>query len=210
MPTTPAADDGAPRSTQPGAARAVPEVLARTVRELEQHVASAGWDGPLRLFALVRIAAAMADEPGLAGRLPPEVVRAAEADPDHLTSVEQEGLPETSTLEELLAGIAWPPTVHGAALVVERLVVPPEVEAEMPAEPQEAVRWLGEHPARQDVRIAVAVLRGGVNACALRSRSSDDPAAVAVAPDLVPGLVHALAATLDDEDTSPGAGAAQE
>lgn len=170
--------------------------LSSTARELERHVAAAGWDGPVRVFALVLTAAALLREPGLRAQLSPAAVDAAGSDPYHLTSIEQEDLPEAATLEELLAQIAWPATVDGAAIVVERVVVPPEVEGQMPADSDRAVQWLQDHPARQDVRMAVAVLRDGPNACALRTRSNDDDTAVAVGADLVPGLVHALDATL--------------
>jgi len=44
----------------------------------------------------------------------------------------------------------------------------------------------------------VAVLRGGEHVCALRQRGHDEQGSVAVGPDLVPGLVSALAATLED------------
>jgi hypothetical protein len=172
------------------------EAVFRAVRELEQHVAGGGWDGPVRLFALVRTAGALDRDHALADRLPPDVVRAARADPEHLTLVEQEGLPPASSLEELLGGLAWPPTVDGAALVTERIVLPPEVEAQMPADPDEAVEWLGAHPARREVRLAAAVLRDGTGACAVRARDHDRDSDVAVGPDLVPGLLEALAGTL--------------
>lgn len=170
--------------------------VARVARELEQHVAASGWDGPVRVFALVRTAGALEREPGLAGQLPGDVVAAAAQEPDALLSVEQEDLPAAASLEELLGSIAWPPTVDGAAVVVERVVLPPEAEADMPADTDDALTWLAEHPQRDEVRLAVALLRDGPNACALRTRRHDSPAAVAVAPDLVPGLVEALAATL--------------
>jgi hypothetical protein len=144
----------------------------------------------------VRTAGALGRDPELADRLPPDVVRAAQADPEHLTLVEQEGLPDASSLEELLGGLAWPPTVDGAALVTERIVLPPEVEAQMPSDPAEAVEWLTAHPARRDVRLACAILRDGTGGCAVRARDHDRDADVAVAPDLVPGLLEALAGTL--------------
>ena len=87
--------------------------------------------------------------------------RAAQADPEHLTLVEQEGLPDAASLEELLGGVAWPDTVDGAALVTERVVVPPEVEAQVPDDPGEALTWLANHPARREVRLAAAVMRDG-------------------------------------------------
>ena len=179
---------------EPGAARR--SAVERAVRELEQHVAAAGWDGPVRLFALVRTAGALQRDPQLAARLPPDVVRAALADPEHLTLVEQEGLPDAPSLEQLLGGLAWPDTVDGAAIVTERVVVPPEVEAQVPDDPGEAVTWLANHPARREVRLAAAALRDGTNACAVRARDHDRDSDVAVGPDLVPGLVEGLAATL--------------
>jgi hypothetical protein len=170
--------------------------VTRAVRELERHVAAQGWDGPVRLFALVRTADAVQREPRLSGQLPPEMLAAAGADREHLTVVEQEGLPVASSLEELLAQIAWPGTIDGAAVVVERTVVPPDVEAQIPSDPERALAWLAAHPARRDVRLAAGVLRDGTAACAVRARDHDEDDRVAVGADLVPALVEALTATL--------------
>lgn len=173
------------------------EAVLRTVRELEQHVSAAGWDGPVRLFALIRTADALDRDPALAGQLPPEVVEAARADRDHVTAVEQEDLPSAETVESLLGQIAWPPTVDGAALVIERVVVPPEAEAGIPADDTEAISYLQNHPQRRDVRLAAAVLRDGTQGCAVRARDHDSDDRVAVGTDLVPALVRALVSTLD-------------
>lgn len=166
--------------------------LAACVVDTERHVASAGWDGPVRVFALVRSAAALAADPSIAPLLgltgPPE--------PEHLTAVEQEGLPQAENLEELLRQLAWPPSVAGAALVVERIVLPPGAEDDLPKDETAALEALSRHPERQDVRIAVGVLRTGESWCALRARSHDEDTSVAVSPDAVPGLVAAVAATL--------------
>jgi hypothetical protein len=170
--------------------------LAEAVREIERHVATGGWDGPVRVFALVRTAAALAAEPGLAAQLPPEVVTLARHDPHHLTSVEQEDLPAAPDLEALLAGIEWPAEVDGAAVTVERVVLPPAAEQDVPTDPDEALRHLMAHPDRQDVRLAVGVLRDGTSWCAVRTRSDDADDSVGQGPDLVPGLVEAVLATL--------------
>src|SRR5690606_6206610 len=127
----------------------------------------------------------------LAGQLPPDVVAAARDDAEHLTAVEQENLPESTSLEQLLGRIAWPETVDGAAVVVERIVVPPEVEAAMPEDKDAAATYLAQHPDRREVRLAAAVLRDGTQGCAVRARDHDSPDRVAVGPDLVPGLVTA-------------------
>jgi hypothetical protein len=181
---------------EPPAVTARAQALNRLVVEVERHVAADGWDAPLRLFALVRTAGALERDPALARRLPPDVVAAADADPDHLTAVEQEELPEVDTLEDLLGRIAWPGTVDGVAVVVERSVLPPSAEAALPDDEGEALAWVQSHPEREDVRLAAAVLRGGDHACALRSRRHDADDKVAVGPDLAPGLISAIADTL--------------
>lgn len=170
--------------------------LAQAVREIERHVASGGWDAPVRVFALVSTAQALEVEPQLASQLPPEVLAVARADAGHLTSIEQEGLPDADGLEDLLAQLSWPPTVDGAAVVVERVVLPSAAEDAMPADPDEALAYLMGHPDRQDVRLAVGVLRTGEAWCGVRTRADDADDAVAGGPDLVPGLVAAVAATL--------------
>lgn len=169
------------------------DALRLAVIDLERHVARSGWDGPTAVFALVRTAAALAQTPELAGQLPADALALAQTDPNHLTSIEQEGLPEAADLEQLLAQLAWPDSVDGAAVVVERIVVPPEAAE---AADQMAIEELMAHPQRQDVRIAAGVLRTGESWCALRSRANDSDDNVGGAPDAVPGLLEALTATL--------------
>jgi len=187
---------GDPADGVPAPAADRQDAVLRTVRELEEHVASGGWDGPVRLFALIRTAAALGRDPALAGQLPPDVVQAASDDAEHLTAVEQEDLPQAESIEGLLSRIAWPESVDGAAIVVERVVVPPEAEAGMPQDTDAALSYLQNHPLRRDVRLAAAVLRDGTRGCAVRARDHDSADRVAVGPDLVPGLVTALVTTL--------------
>lgn len=192
----PAATEGASPAADRPPLPAGTASLAEAVHEIERHVAGAGWDGPVRVFALVATGRALETEPGLEAQLPAEVVARARRDPHHLTSVEQEDLPDASSLEDLLARLSWPGTVDGAALVVERVVLPPAAEDAMPADADEALTYLMAHPDRQDVRIAVGVMRGGETWCAVRTRQNDADDAVGGGPDLVPGLVHAVGATL--------------
>ena len=189
-------DDPAPGTTPARPAQATDRGLAEAVPEIERHVAAGGWDGPVRVFALVGTRQALAAEPTLAAQLAPEVLARSAEDAHHLTAVEQEGLPAATSLEELLAGLSWPATVDGAAVVVERVVLPSAAEEAMPPEPDAALEYLMAHPDRQDVRLAVGVLRTGGSWCAVRTRANDADDAVAGGPDLVPGLVEAVAATL--------------
>jgi hypothetical protein len=170
--------------------------LQAVVRELEAHAAEQGWDRPERLFALVDTADLVRQEPQLA-----EALGLQEGEAAGLTPVEQEALPEGSDLESVLAGIVWPPEVAGCAAIAERLVLPPEVDAEIPDDPAEAREFAAGHPAREEVRIVAAALRGGDSACALRLRSHDDAESVLTSPDLVPSLLTLLHATLDLEET---------
>lgn len=180
------ADTGGPV----GADRETVAVRA-VVLELEKVTASAGWDQPARLFALVRTERLLADQPDLA--------RMLEVDPDadltgSLTPVEQDDVPSDQHLEAFLTELAWPPAVHGAAVVVERLVLPPSVE--LPEDDEEAQQLAATHPDRQDVRMVAAATREGATYCALRLRSHDEDLAVVQGVDLVPALLELLQATL--------------
>jgi hypothetical protein len=171
--------------------------LWAVVRELEAHAAGEGWDRPERLFALVETADLVSREPQLADALG----LPAEQEPSGLTPIEQEPLPPGSSLEDVLAQIVWPTEVAGCAAVAERLVLPPEVDEQIPDDPAAAQEFAADHPAREEVRIVAAALRGGDSACALRLRSHDDDESVLAGPDLVPGLLTLLHATLDPEET---------
>ena len=183
----------------------VPETLQNhvgplydVVRELEAHASAAGWDQPEQLFAIAETAELVQREPELAAAL------GLEAPPgtDDLTPIEQEGLAPGQTLEDVLASIAWPPEVAGVAAIAERLVLPPDVDADIPEDPAAALEFAANHPDRQEVRIVAAVLRSGATACALRLKSHDADDLVLTGPDLVPGLLVQLQATLDYEETA--------
>ena len=165
--------------------------LEPLIREVEDHVASAGWDQPVRLFALVPTATLLSANPGIASEL------GITADMP-LTSVEQE-IEDSLELDELLATIAWPEDVAGAVVALERIVLPPSAESDLPAASDSAlVQAASDHTDRRDVRIVSAVLRTGQNLNALRYRTHDSADAVAVAPDLVTRLNDALASTFAD------------
>lgn len=168
------------------------EPLAVAALETERHVASAGWDQNPRVFALVDTAALIAAEPQLAASLD----SAADQAPGALSAIEQEDLPRTANLESLLGRMAWPDSVDGVALAVERIVIPPGAERDLPQDPTAAVDALAEHPQREDVRLLVAVHRDGRAVCLLRQRTNDRDDRVATGEDIAPGLVHALRETL--------------
>ena len=169
------------------------DALVAALVDLERHIGAAGWDQPPRLFALVRTAMLVQREPQLLTKL-----SIADQAPDALTAIEQEGLHQSSSLESILGRIAWPPDVDGCAFVVERVVVPPDAERDLPSDSDAAVEALARHPDRQDVRLLAAVLRDGTSVCLIRQRAHDADDAVATGTDLAPGLVAALRATFDD------------
>ncbi len=68
----------------------------------------------------------------------------------------------------------WPEDVTGCAAVVERLVLPPDADAQIPEDPTAAEEFAREHPDRQEVRIVAGVTRTGSTYCALRLRAHDD------------------------------------
>jgi hypothetical protein len=169
--------------------------LTRAVIDVERHVAVSGWDQQPRLYALVETTDLLAREPALAESLGLD----ADASPGDLTPVEQEELPTDEALDDLLARIAWPDEVSGCALVVEQLMLPPGAEEDMPDDASELSAWVARHPERQDVRLAVGVLRDGTRDSAVRMRSHDRDDEVLSGQDLVPRLSEALAATLQPD-----------
>ena len=173
--------------------RPVVDPLSVAALDTERHVAASGWDQNPRLFALVPTADLVEREPHLRAGL-----RGSDLAEGALSAIEQDNLAPTSNLETLLGGIAWPEAVVGAALAVERVVVPPEAEHDLPDDPTSAVDALAAHPQRADVRLLVAVTRDGQSRCLLRQRAHDSDDQVAMGEDIAPGLVHALRATLQD------------
>jgi hypothetical protein len=168
--------------------------LAAAVLELETHASEQGWDRPATLYALVDTAELAVQEPELAALMGLDDFSAAGS----MTPVEQEQL--TRPLEEVLPTITWPDRVLGCAAVLERLVLPPGLDEQIPEEPEAAAEFARNHPERQEVRMVVGVTRAGASYCALRLRTHDDPESVVAGDDLVPQLVDLLRSTLEDEE----------
>ncbi|MEP7054861.1 MAG: PPA1309 family protein [Actinomycetota bacterium] len=162
--------------------------LNALVREVESHVAISGWDQPSRLYALVPTAQLLAQEPQLAAQL-------GDAPPGSITPVEQPPLEQD--LAEVLEQIGWPDDVLGAALVHEVVILPGTI-GEQPPDDVDANEWASAHPDRRDARIAVAVMRDGDRATCIRVQGKDGAEdEIVVDEDLVPGLLQALAETLE-------------
>jgi hypothetical protein len=172
-------------------ANAVSEAVRGAAFEVEAHVAESGWDQPVRLYALVPTSELIADEPELAARLGLDAAGAAGT----FTPIEQE-VDSSETLERLLPRIEWPAAVRGAAAVVERLVLPGDVEADLPAEAEPDA--VAEHPGRREIRIAAAATRDGRSYCVVRLRGADHDDEILDGDDLVPGLVGLLVRSLTD------------
>lgn len=166
------------------------DALVAALMEIERHVSHGGWNQPARLFALVPTAELVAAEPSLAE----QVARPDELPEGALSSIEQDGFRTGADLVDDLEKIMWPPTVHGCALAVERLFVPPHVEADIPDDPDAAAAFVAEHPERRDVRVVVGVTRTGSRYGLARLESNPDD--LLAADDLVPGLGEALTRTL--------------
>lgn len=172
----------------------VDPALAAAILEVEGHHARAGWDQPARLYALVDTAQLVESEPALAAQLGLD----SPAERGSMTPIEQDELPSDQQLEEVLPGIVWPGQVVGCAAVVERLVLPPAADGEVPEDPAAAEEFAREHPDAEEVRIVAGVTRYGASYCALRMRSHDEDSAVMGGTDLVPRLLDLLRSTLED------------
>jgi hypothetical protein len=166
------------------------DALAAAILDVERHVGESGWDQPSRLFALVPTAELLEAAPELAGQLGAEHLEG------HLSSIEQEDFHNGLPLFEALAHLAWPPTVAGCVLCVERAFLPSKYESELPDDPDQAGDAVANHPKRQELRLVTGVLRTGERHAVARVRS--DPTQLLGGENLAPGLSTALLATLDD------------
>ncbi|MBB5785806.1 PPA1309 family protein [Jiangella mangrovi] len=166
-----------------------PNALVRAIAEIEQHVRGDGWDQPARLYALASTNDLLTREPDLAARIGIE----ADSPADSLTPIEQDvaGRP----IEDLLVEITWPDTVAGCALVLERIVLPPGAEEQMPDDDGAAASWAQQHPDRSDVRVVVGVMRDGTRASVLRIRGHEADDELIRGAELSPELGNALAET---------------
>jgi hypothetical protein len=180
-------------STPPRYPSTLSRALPATAREVEEFVASAGWDQQPQLFALVATTTLLSSRPGLADQLDPQSA---------LTPIAQDALPE-GELDVALAGIEWPDSVAGCALAQEIVVLPPTAEADLgglPEDPAQARRAAAGHPQRREGRLVAAVLRDGTGACVLRLRPGSDNDQrcdeLVEDPQLAPNLLRALLATL--------------
>ncbi len=175
----------------------VDPALATAVLEIETHIADGGWDQPARLYALVDTAQLVEREPQLATAMGLD----APSEDGSLTAIEQDQLDPSQMLEDVLEQIVWPAGVTGCAAVVERLVLPPDADDQLPDDPKSAQEFALEHPDRQEVRIVAGVTRHGATYCALRLRAHDDDQSVVGGVDLVPQLLRLLGETLTVGDT---------
>ncbi|MEV6576648.1 PPA1309 family protein [Streptomyces sp. NPDC051582] len=184
-------------SSSPGGTPMAATPLTRAVLEIDEYASSLGWDKPARLFALVDTAKLRMSEPRLARQLGQDQDDAGKS---QLTPIEQDEVPKGTPLDKFLGTIAWPSSIVGCALTVERLMLPPSAEASVPEglSDKQLAKWVAAHPDRQEVRLTVGVLRDGSRESAVRLREKDSSTEVLTGATLVPGLAEALAATFLD------------
>lgn len=167
-----------------------PTRLVAALADVERHVTDLGWDQPARLFALVRTKDLLEREPQLVGRVP-------EGADDAMSAIEQDEFQATDNVLQRLTEIYFPPTVEGAAIALERTLLPSQYEADVPDDDVEASDFVRKHPERVDVRVVVGVTRDGARHGLARLKSNPDD--LLGGEDLVPGLADALAETLRSE-----------
>ncbi|WP_091295993.1 PPA1309 family protein [Amycolatopsis xylanica] len=178
-----------------------PGGVAGLAREVEEFVASGGWDQRPQLFALVPTRALLDEQPELKGQLDLS---------SPLTPVAQEALPD-GDLGEALARIEWPDLVLGCALAQEIIILPPGAEDALSeagdSDADRLRRAAADHPQRTEARLVAAVLREGGAACVMRIRGEGRPGddtppeatpldEIIENPELAPNLIEALRATL--------------
>lgn len=175
--------------------------LQSAVDELESELASVGWGQPTRLFGLVSSDLLLTSEPELAAEIG--------AEPGTLTAIEQDGFDTEIPVPQMLARIAWPEAVVGAAVAIEQLVLPPSAEAELAtdADPEDVAAAAARDERATQLRIIVAVTRDGAEDALLVLEDHETPIRGGAGERLVPRLADTLAETFRpvDEGTAPAA-----
>lgn len=174
----------------PKAPTAEQAALRRAVDEIEITASQLGWDRPPALYALVKTED-MLDNESVPSDIREGLQKSWNGTTEHLSAVAQDPMHEDE-VEDVLPRLAWPESVYGAVLTLERIIVPPEVEDEAPEDPEEALIFISNHPGRTDVRLVVGVTREGDSWCEVRARNFDDENRVGKGENLAPSLVEAL------------------
>ncbi len=86
----------------------------------------------------------------------------------------------------------------GCAAVVERLVLPPDVDDEIPDDPDAAARFAASTPCARRCGSSPEPRAPARRTPALRLRAHDDDQSVVDGTELVPGLLQLLLSTFDD------------
>ncbi|MCD4556780.1 PPA1309 family protein [Schaalia sp. lx-100] len=172
--------------------------LANVVVDIEKTAARAGWDHAPSLYALVPTQDLL-ERSDLPVDVKKQLKHGWDGSAEHLSAIIQDDLYEND-LEDILGHLAWPEEVAGAAVSVERVVVPPQVEEEAPTDPELALQFIQNHPARTDVRLVAGVLRTGQSWSAVRSRSHDSDDKVGQGSALAPSLTEALLASFAPQE----------
>lgn len=173
----------------PGATQ---EPLEAPLREIEAQVAADGWDQPVRLFAMFDTHRLLVEQPELKASL-------GDGDLAPITSVEQD-VPDHDDLTDLFAHLGWANSVHGVAVVAERIVIPSASERELPADMQRARALAQGDPRAHDLRVAAAATREGDHLCLLRWRDHDDDNLLVVGTNVMTQLTDLLIASLEESD----------
>lgn len=171
--------------------------LITAVIELEQLANETGWDQSPQLYALVKTREIIDKLTFLTDEEHQALTQTTLVNPEHLFSIYQDQMDNPI---EKLHTVYFDEEVAGVALVMERIMIPADAETAIPEEEQARDQYLLSHHQREDIRMAVGVLRSGETWCAIRSRSHDDDKLVAQGPTLIPEVIKALAETLKPEN----------
>lgn len=119
-------------------------VLTDVVVDIERSTARVGWGHTPPIYALVPTAMLLID-PNLPTDIAERPHTGWDGIEDHLSAIIQEDLTDDD-IEQVLAYLTWSGTVPGAALTIECIIVPPEVEGKTSENPDEALVFISNHP----------------------------------------------------------------
>lgn len=135
--------------------------VALAVKEIFNTVISQGLGQPIRLFSLVK-SSKIVDLPGIDDDLKTTLKNSIDFIPEHLSSIEQENIPQIE-IDELLGKIKWDEGVDGCALYMEQNAVDEKSKENAPENEKEQIEYYKNHESFTKICVCAGVDRQGTS-----------------------------------------------
>ncbi len=173
--------------------------VALAVKEIFNTVISQGLNQPIRLFSLVK-STKLIELPNLDEDLKNNLRNSLEFVPEHLSSIEQENIPQVE-IDELLAQIKWDEEVDGCAIYMEQNAVDQQSLENAPQDEQEQLEYYKNHESFTKICVCAGVHKNGTSWTVLKvvhdANNLEDTEESRSGVNIIPEVTSALLTTFE-------------